>query len=108
MSCSAHFITPHVVNPCLAKEKSIAVRIMEARLDKRTHVSQSSAPEQSKTKAADSDAASVSSFGSSVGLLKSKFHLSSTTGKKKESSSSSSSASSMQRKALRKQVNMVG
>jgi hypothetical protein len=88
----------HFSNPFFPNDKSLAMKIVEASRYEQAHVA-SSKPSRKHNKI-DSDTASVSSFGSSVSLLKSKFRSSPSAGK--------TSSSSSQKTVLRNQVNTIG
>jgi len=82
-------------------DRSLAAQIVEASHAERTHVASPKPKKHSKKM--ESDAASVSSFGSSIGLLKNKFHHSSSS-----STAENKTLASMQKKILRNQVNIAG
>jgi hypothetical protein len=90
----------HFNNHSLPVDRSLAAQIVEASRAEHAHVARSSQADKSKK---DSDAASVSSFGSTIGLLKNKFH--SPSAPKKDSPAPSSA---MQKDILRNQVNIFG
>lgn len=77
-------------------DRSLALQIVEATHAERTHVAH---PKPSKK---DSDAASVSSFGSSITLLKERLHSA------KDSSAASTQSQRQRKDVLRNQVNIVG
>jgi hypothetical protein len=78
MNTQSLFIKSHVINPTNPNDKSLAVQSMEASRAERTHVARNPFEPMKK----DADAASVSSFGSSISLLKDKFRSSSSHKKK--------------------------
>ncbi|OIW32148.1 hypothetical protein CONLIGDRAFT_678563 [Coniochaeta ligniaria NRRL 30616] len=97
----------HFNNPFFPNDRSLAAQIVEASKAEHTHVA-SSEPKKPSKKKMDSDAASVSSFGSSIGLLKNKFHHSSSSSSSSSADKKKTHAASVQKKVLRNQVNIVG
>lgn len=94
----------HFGNPFFPNDRSLAAQIVEASHAEHTHIASSKPKKHSKKM--ESDAASVSSFGSTIGLLKNKFHHSSAPSS--SSSAERKAPASMQKKILRNQVNIVG
>ena len=82
---------------------ALATQIMQASFAEKNHVARSSSsPKHSKKM--DSDAASVSSFGSSISMLKTKFHHSSSSYPREKSTKTLEQIS--QRNVLRNQVHI--
>lgn len=91
----------HFSNPFFPNDRSLAAQIVEASKAEQNHVA---VPKPKKQKKMEADAASVSSFGSSIGLLRSKLHRPSSS----SSPAEKKAPASMQKNILRNQVNIVG
>lgn len=91
----------HFSNPFLPSDKSLAVQMVQASRYEQSHVAAAKPNKKHANKKMNSDTASVSSFGSTASLLKTKFSSSSST-------SAGKSSTGMQKNILRSQMNIVG